>query len=173
MTTPMKNILTCAAAAALLGACATTPPPAAPAAPVAAQPAPAKPVAAVVAPAPVLPPYKDPSNILYQQRSVLFDFDNYTVKPVYNTALTAHGKFLSTAADIKVRVEGNSDERGSAEYNLALGQKRAEAVKKVLVVQGAREAQVEAVSFGKEKPKADGHNEAAWSQNRRADIVYP
>lgn len=174
MTTPMKNILMCAAAAALLGACATTPPPAAPAAPVAApQPAPAKPVAAVVAPAPVLPPYKDPSNILYKERSVFFDFDNYTVKPVYDTALTAHGKFLSTASDIKVRVEGNSDERGSSEYNLALGQKRAEAVKKVLIVQGAKEAQVEAVSFGKEKPKADGHNEAAWSQNRRADIVYP
>ena len=171
----MKNILMCAAAAALLGACASTPPAVAPAAPA----APAAPVAAPKpmppAPAPVaaLPPYKDPSNILYQQRSVYFDFDKYVVKPEFDTALTAHGKYLSTQPSLNVRIEGNSDERGGSEYNLALGQKRAEAVKKFLMVQGAKETQLEAVSYGKEKPKASGHDEAAWAQNRRADIVYP
>ncbi len=120
-----------------------------------------------------VPPYKDPSNILYKERSVYFDFDKYVVKSEFNTALTAHGKYLSTEPALNVRIEGNSDERGGSEYNLALGQKRAEAVKKFLVVQGAKEGQLEAVSYGKEKPKASGHDEAAWAQNRRADIVYP
>ena len=120
-----------------------------------------------------VPPYKDPSNILYKERSVYFDFDKYVVKSEFNAALTAHGKYLSTAPALNVRIEGNSDERGGSEYNLALGQKRAEAVKKFLMVQGAKEGQLEAVSYGKEKPKASGHDEAAWAQNRRADIVYP
>ena len=120
-----------------------------------------------------LPPYKDPSNILYKERSVYFDFDKYVVKSDFETALAAHGKYLSTVPELKVRIEGNSDERGGAEYNLALGQKRAEAVKKFLMVQGAKDSQLEAVSYGKEKPKASGHDEASWSQNRRADIVYP
>ena len=120
-----------------------------------------------------VPPYKDPSNILYKERSVYFDFDKYVVKSEFNAALTAHGKYLSTEPALNVRIEGNSDERGGSEYNLALGQKRAEAVKKFLVVQGAKEGQLEAVSYGKEKPKASGHDEAAWAQNRRADIVYP
>ncbi len=172
----MKNILMCSAAAALLGACATTPPPAsspvAPVAPATAQ-APAKAAqAAPVAPGAVLP-FRDPSNILYKERSVYFDFDSYLVKPVFANALAAHSKYLSATSAQRIRVEGNSDERGGTEYNLALGQKRAEAVKKSLLVQGVKETQVEAVSFGKEKPTADGHTEAAWAQNRRADIVYP
>ncbi len=121
----------------------------------------------------VVPPYKDPSNILYKERSVYFDFNQYVVKPEFGTALSAHGKYLSTVPSLNVRIEGNSDERGGSEYNLALGQKRAEAVKKFLMVQGAKEAQLEAISYGKEKPKATGHDEAAWAQNRRADIVYP
>ena len=123
-------------------------------------------------PVAALPPYKDPNNSLYKERSVYFDFDNYTVKPAFANALGAHGKFLATSP-VTIHVEGNSDERGGSEYNLALGQKRAEAVKKALVANGAKEAQVEAVSFGKEKPLASGHDEAAWAKNRRADIVYP
>lgn len=170
----MKTILTCVVAAALLGACSTTPKSISPF-PTNATPQtmPAKPTAAVVTPAPVLAPYKDPSNILYKERSVYFDFNNYTVKPAYMTALSAHGKFLGSTPSMKVRVEGNSDDRGSSEYNLALGQRRAEAVKKMLLVQGAKESQIEAVSYGKEKPRASGDDEAAWAQNRRADIVYP
>ncbi|MES2160955.1 MAG: peptidoglycan-associated lipoprotein Pal [Pseudomonadota bacterium] len=170
----MKNILLCAAAAALLGACAATPP-APSTAPLAQAPQAStqKPGAAVATPASVLPPYKDPTNILFKERTVYFDFDSYVVKPVYDTALIAHATFLSSAPAIRIRVEGNTDERGGAEYNLALGQKRAEALKKVLLVRGVKEAQVEAVSYGKEKPKAAGHDEAAWSQNRRAEIVYP
>jgi peptidoglycan-associated lipoprotein len=72
-----------------------------------------------------------------------------------------------------VRVEGNTDERGSAEYNLALGQRRAQAVVSALKVYGVRDTQMEAISWGEEKPRAEGHDEAAWSQNRRADVVYP
>ncbi|GJI88078.1 peptidoglycan-associated lipoprotein Pal [Duganella hordei] len=171
----MKNTLACVSAALLLGACAAPSAPPASVAPSAQAPlaAPSKPVATAALPAAQLPPYKDPTNILYKERTVYFDFDSYTVKPVYNTALAAHGKFLGSAPSIKIRVEGNTDERGGAEYNLALGQKRAEALKKALVVQGAKEAQIEAISYGKEKPLAAGHDEAAWSQNRRAGIVYP
>src|SRR5665647_1941195 len=149
----MKNIMMCVTAATLLGACTTPPPAFAPA----AQSTPAastKPTSAATAPVAALAPYKDPSNILYTQRSVYFDFDRYTIKPAYETVLDAHGKFLSMTPTVKVRIEGYSDERGGSEYNLALGQKRAEAVKKFLMFQGVKEAQLEAVSFGKEKPKS-------------------
>jgi peptidoglycan-associated lipoprotein len=84
----------------------------------------------------------------------------------------AHGRYLATNAQRQIKVEGNTDERGGREYNLALGQKRAEAVKQRLVLLGTKDAQVETVSFGKEKPRAQGNNEEAWAQNRRADIVY-
>lgn len=170
----MKNILAGVIAAALLGACSTAPKVVdhAPAAG-APQAAASKPVNALAVAAPSLPPYKDPNNILYRERSVFFDFDNYAVKPVYLAPLSAHGKFLESAPAVKIRVEGNSDDRGGSEYNLALGQRRAEAVKKVLLAQGVKEAQIEAVSYGKEKPRASGNNEQAWQQNRRADIVYP
>jgi peptidoglycan-associated lipoprotein len=171
----MKTILMCVAAAGLLGACSTTPKPISPF-PMNATPpqaTPAKLAAAAAPPALMLPPYKDPSNILYKERSVYFDFDNYAVKPIYMTALSAHGQYLGSTASMKIRVAGNSDDRGSSEYNLALGQRRAEAVKKMLLTQGAKESQIEAVSYGKEKPRAAGSDEAAWAQNRRADIVYP
>ncbi len=171
----MKNIFICTTVAAMLGACATPVAPPASVAPSAVVPHASVPQAAVVA-APLtqaLPPYKDPANILYKERTVYFDFDSYTVKPLYDTAVAAHGKFLSSVPALKIRIEGNTDERGGAEYNLALGQKRAEALRKVLVVHGANASQIEAVSYGKEKPKAAGHDESAWSQNRRAEIVYP
>lgn len=114
---------------------------------------------------------KDPGNIL-SKRSVYFDLDKYDIKPQYQPLVEAHGKLLATASDAKMLIQGNADERGSREYNLALGQKRAEAVKQAVILLGAKEKQVEAVSFGKERPKAEGHNEAAWAENRRSDILY-
>lgn len=116
-------------------------------------------------------PLNDPSNILYK-RSVYFDYDQYTVKEEYRALVEAHGKFLAANPDRKVTIQGNTDERGGSEYNLALGQKRAEAVRRAMALAGARDSQLEAVSFGKEKPKASGSDEAAWAENRRADIAY-
>jgi peptidoglycan-associated lipoprotein len=116
-------------------------------------------------------PLNDPSNILYK-RSVYFDYDQYTVKEEYRALVEAHGKFLAANPDRKVTIQGNTDERGGSEYNLALGQKRAEAVRRAMALAGARDSQLEAVSFGKEKPKSTGSDEAAWAENRRADIAY-
>ncbi len=106
-----------------------------------------------------------------RERSVYFDFDDYTVKNDFMGMLEQQGKQLSAKPAASVRIEGNTDERGSAEYNLALGQRRAQAVLKVLKLYGAKESQLEAVSWGKEKPRAQGHDESAWAMNRRADIV--
>ncbi|MBM3366384.1 MAG: peptidoglycan-associated lipoprotein Pal [Betaproteobacteria bacterium] len=116
-------------------------------------------------------PVNDPSNIL-SKRSIYFDYDQYTVKEEYRSLVEAHGKFLASNPDRKVIIQGNTDERGGSEYNLALGQKRAEAVRRAMALAGARDSQMEAISFGKEKPKASGSDEAAWMENRRADIVY-
>lgn len=106
------------------------------------------------------------------QRSVYFDFDKYVVKEAYRPLVSAHSNYLNTHKARRIVIQGNTDERGGREYNLALGQKRAEAVRRSMALQGVSDNQMEAVSFGKEKPRAEGHNEAAWSQNRRADIVY-
>ncbi len=116
-------------------------------------------------------PLNDPANIL-SKRSVYFDFDSFSIKEDFKSVVEAHGKFLAGNPERKVIIQGNTDERGGSEYNLALGQKRAEAVRRALSLAGARDSQMEAVSFGKEKPKASGNNEEAWAQNRRADIVY-
>lgn len=106
------------------------------------------------------------------KKSIYFDFDSYTVKDDYRSTIDANGKFLSANRSRKVIIQGNTDERGGSEYNLALGQKRAEAVKRQLALVGVPEGQMEAVSLGKEKPRATGHDEAAWAENRRADFVY-
>lgn len=87
--------------------------------------------------------------------------------------LELHGKYLASNPSVSIQVEGNTDERGGAEYNLALGQKRADAVARVMKVFGVKPSQVEAVSWGKEKPKAVGHDEASLTENRRVDLVYP
>jgi peptidoglycan-associated lipoprotein len=105
-------------------------------------------------------------------RSVYFDFDSYVVKDEYAPVIQTNSKFLSVKKGQKVLIQGNTDERGTAEYNLALGQKRAEAVRKSLAAMGVPDGQMEAVSLGKDKPKSQGHDESAWSQNRRADLVY-
>ncbi|HTR09979.1 MAG TPA: peptidoglycan-associated lipoprotein Pal [Paraburkholderia sp.] len=106
------------------------------------------------------------------KRSVYFDFDSYAVKDDYQSLLQAHAQYLKTHPERHVLIQGNTDERGTSEYNLALGQKRAEAVRRALSLMGVPDSQMEAVSLGKEKPVALGHDEASWAQNRRADLVY-
>ena len=105
-------------------------------------------------------------------RVIYFDFDSFTVKPEYQGLVDQHARFLQDNRGRSVAVEGHTDERGSREYNLALGQKRAEAVRRALTLVGASDAQVEAVSFGEEKPAVSGSSEDAYSQNRRVEIRY-
>jgi peptidoglycan-associated lipoprotein len=116
-------------------------------------------------------PLNDPSSPL-SRRSVFFDFDEFVVKPEFTPTVEAHGRFLVANKTRRIVIEGNADERGSREYNLALGQKRADAVKSRLTLLGVTDNQIETVSFGEERPRATGRDEAAWAQNRRADIVY-
>jgi peptidoglycan-associated lipoprotein len=116
-------------------------------------------------------PLRDPNNIL-SKRSVFFDYDSNSVKDEYRGVVQAHSRYLGDKRDAKIRIEGNADERGSREYNLALGQRRAESVKKMMTVLGVQDGRVETTSYGEEKPMAQGHDEQAWSQNRRADIKY-
>jgi peptidoglycan-associated lipoprotein len=116
-------------------------------------------------------PLDDPQGIL-AKRSVYFDYDSYIVKNEFKPVVEAHATYLTNNKSRKILIQGNTDERGGREYNLALGQKRAEAVRKSLTLLSVPDTQIEAVSYGKEKPKALGSNEAAWAENRRADIVY-
>jgi peptidoglycan-associated lipoprotein len=116
-------------------------------------------------------PLHEPNNIL-AQRSVYFDFDSYMAKDADQPLIQAHSRYLASHAEARVRIEGNCDERGSREYNLALGQRRAESVKKVMMVMGVPDSHVETVSFGEEKPMAAGHDEASWAKDRRDDIRY-
>ncbi len=117
-------------------------------------------------------PFTDPKSPL-SHRSIYFGFDSYDVSPEYAAVVEAHAKWLADHPNVRITVQGNTDERGGREYNLALGQKRSEAVRQRMQLLGVSGDRVEAVSFGKEKPVAEGHDEASWSQNRRADIVYP
>jgi peptidoglycan-associated lipoprotein len=103
---------------------------------------------------------------------VLFDYDSFTVKAEYQSMLDAHARFLRADKNRKASIEGHTDERGGSEYNLALGQKRSEAVRRALTVLGVPDSQIEAVSYGKEKPAAPGMDEAAFAKNRRAEISY-
>jgi peptidoglycan-associated lipoprotein len=127
-----------------------------------------RPVATADAP---IDPLNDPKSPL-AERSIYFDYDSYVLRDEAKPVTEAHAKYLTTNKNRKIVIEGNTDERGGAEYNLALGQKRAEAVRKALALQGVSDSQMEAVSFGKEKPKASGSDEASWAENRRADIAY-
>lgn len=117
-------------------------------------------------------PLKDPANIL-SKRSVYFELDSNVVKDEYKPVVSAHARYLQQNRAAKMTIQGNADERGSREYNLALGQRRADAVRQAMQLLGAQAEQIETVSFGEEKPKAAGHDEASWAENRRADIVYP
>lgn len=127
-----------------------------------------KPGAAGKSPAGAL---KDPSSPL-SRRQIFFDYDKFEVKDEYRPVIEAHAKYLRDNANAKMLVQGNADERGSREYNVGLGQRRSDGVKKMMVLLGARENQIESVSLGEEKPQADGSTESAWSKNRRSDILY-
>lgn len=116
-------------------------------------------------------PLNDPQGVL-AKRSVYFDYDSYVVRDDGKQVVDAHSGYLNKNKGRKILIQGNTDERGGTEYNLALGQKRAEAVRKAMASLGVAESQMEAVSLGEEKPKAMGSGEAAWAENRRADIVY-
>ena len=116
-------------------------------------------------------PLRDPNNIL-SKRSVYFDFDSFVVKDEYRPLVEAHARYLQQNRNARMTVQGNTDERGSREYNIALAQKRADSVKRMMMLLGATESQIETVSFGKEKPRNPGHDEAAWAENRRDDILY-
>lgn len=122
--------------------------------------------------APSLNPLTDPNSIL-SRRSIYFDFDSYVVRDEYRSLVAAHARYLRENANARVLLQGHADERGSREYNLALGQRRADAVKYAMTLAGAKEGQIEAVSLGEEKPRATGHDEASWAENRRVDIRYP
>lgn len=104
------------------------------------------------------------------QRIVYFDFDSYVVKDEFQPTVAAHARRLNANRQLRMTIEGHTDERGGSEYNLALGQKRAEAVAKSLALLGVANGQVEAVSFGKERPAVAGSDEAAWAKNRRAEL---
>ena len=101
-----------------------------------------------------------------------FDFDQAIVKRVGHKELDKHARVLSNDRYMRVRLEGHADERGTREYNLALGERRANAVRAYLVAQGASRSQIEVVSYGEEKPQNSGHTESSWAQNRRVEIVY-
>ena len=103
---------------------------------------------------------------------VYFDFDRAEIKPEYVPIVAAHAKYLNMNNQFKVRLEGHSDERGSREYNIGLGERRAQAVRRALMLQGVNEAQITTVSYGEERPAVDGHDEAAYAKNRRVELVY-
>jgi peptidoglycan-associated lipoprotein len=116
-------------------------------------------------------PLNDPNSPL-AKRSIYFDFDSYAVKDDYQPLLQQHSSYLKGHPERHVLIQGNTDERGTSEYNLALGQKRAEAVRRAMSLMGVADSQMEAVSLGKEKPMATGHDDSSYAQNRRADLVY-
>ena len=115
---------------------------------------------------------RDAAAAALQQKSIYFDFDSYSVKPVYLPVIEAHARNLISNSAMHIVIEGNTDSRGSREYNLALGQRRSGAVKQRMQLLGVPADRIESVSFGREKPVAQGENEEAWAKNRRADIVY-
>jgi peptidoglycan-associated lipoprotein len=174
----MRNIKTVAfiaSAAALLSACSSTKlqeTPVVEKTPVAST-APAEDTSRNIQPVQTdtVDPLNDPKGVL-ANRSVYFDYDSYVVRDDGKPVVENHSAYLTKNKQRKVLIQGNTDERGGTEYNLALGQKRAEAVRKSMAALGVSDSQMEAVSLGEEKPKATGSNESAWAENRRADIVY-
>lgn len=116
-------------------------------------------------------PLEDPDSPLSNQ-VVYFDFDSAEIRAEDKELLANHAEFLADNPEVSVVLEGHTDERGSREYNLALGERRAKAVQRLLVLQGAARDQMEVVSFGEERPAARGHDESAWAQNRRVELVY-
>ena len=116
-------------------------------------------------------PLKDPNSIL-SKRSVYFDFDKFEVKDEYRPLVEAHAKYLRENPGTKILIQGNADERGSREYNVGLGQRRSDTVKRMMTLLGARESQIESVSLGEEKPACVEHTEDCYAKNRRDDMLY-
>jgi peptidoglycan-associated lipoprotein len=169
-----KSLLVATATASLLAACASTKPQTATGNAAAVQPSQntaAPVVSTATQQSSAASQLNDPNSPL-AKRSVFFDFDSNAVKSEYKPTVAAHAEFLKANSDQKVIIQGNTDARGSREYNLALGQRRAESVKQAMQVLGVPEKQLEAVSLGKEKPRATGSTDADYAQNRRDDIIY-
>ena len=114
---------------------------------------------------------KDPASIL-SKRSIFFEYDKFEVRDEYRSLVEAHARYLRDNPNAKMLIQGNADDRGSREYNVGLGQRRSDNVKKMLMLLGAKEAQIESVSLGEEKPQCSDQNEGCWSKNRRGDILY-
>jgi peptidoglycan-associated lipoprotein len=194
MNTLRIKAATCISTLALLAACSSNPTvPAASEAPAkangtSAAPAPAAapvtaPAAAATKPASptasanptarsTTPLHRDSASEL-STRSVYFDFDQFVIRPEFVKLLKAHADYLGKDKTLKIQIQGNADERGSREYNLALGQKRADAIQRALKASGVDGNRIETISYGEEKPKAKGSDEASWAENRRGDILYP
>jgi peptidoglycan-associated lipoprotein len=158
------------ALALLLAGCPTKPTPqAAPAAPTEAAPAPTTETSAADAAAAAA---RAAEQRLLAQTVIYFDFDRSDIRPEFVDVIAAHARKLAASANLKVRLEGHTDERGSREYNIGLGERRAQSVRRALLLQSVGDAQVNTISYGEERPAADGHDEAAWAKNRRVEIVY-
>jgi len=114
----------------------------------------------------------DDANSILANRVIYFDYDSSQIRSDFNDLLAAHGKYLSTHADQTLTLEGHADERGSREYNIALGERRGQAVSQTLILNGASASQINVISYGEEKPAVEGHDDSAWSQNRRAEMKY-
>ena len=184
MRANFTTLLTAVAAAALIAACGTTPEDSSGGAPVidpvTGKPAAGKPgakpgpIARVDVTGKPSPGEGDPklkAGVL-ARRSIYYDYDQFDIKDEYRGLVEAHAKYLRENSAARVLVQGNTDERGSREYNVGLGQRRSDGVKRMMLLLGAREDQIESVSLGEEKPRAEGQGEQAWSQNRRSDILY-
>jgi peptidoglycan-associated lipoprotein len=113
-----------------------------------------------------------PAGAQLQKRTIYFDFDSSEIKPEFTELVSAHAHYLASNASIRIRLEGNTDERGSREYNIGLGERRAQAVRRALMLQGVSESQITTVSYGEERPAVTGHTEEAWARNRRVELVY-
>jgi peptidoglycan-associated lipoprotein len=182
MRANLKLVLAIAAAAALAAGCTTTPEEQTPA-PVteAGKPGAVKPGAQVDSkpiarvdvtgkPAPSADPQVKQGALA--RRSIYYDLDQFDVRDEFRGLVESHAKYLRENPSARMLIQGNTDERGSREYNVGLGQRRSDGVKKMLILLGARENQIESVSLGEEKPQSDGHSEDAWSKNRRSDLLY-
>ena len=112
------------------------------------------------------------SGSVLAERFIYFDFDSDRISQDYQDLLSHHGKYLAANSDVSVRLEGHADERGTREYNVALGNRRAQAVRRLILLQGAAASQISVISYGEEKPVALSHDDEAWRLNRRAELIY-
>jgi peptidoglycan-associated lipoprotein len=119
-----------------------------------------------------LTPLEQQRQRLLQTLVIYFDFDQAEIKPEFAAAIQAHGQRLASTASLQVRLEGHTDERGSREYNIGLGERRAQSVRRALMLNGANASQITTVSYGEERPAATGSDEESWRLNRRVEIVY-